>query len=380
MIRASQIHRLRLCPGSLKAEDGLPESSNAYSEAGTRIHKMLETSDCSTAKPDEMDLIKDLVRLKQTALEDILGECKKPFHVIREKEVYVYDEAGHKKIVGHPDEVILAEHPKHGWVALITDTKTGFLEVDSAEDNDQLRAYSLGIHELAGVDVVKVYAKIIQRFVKHNVVEYDQADLKLAHADVMGVVRDAEAPDAKRAPSQNACRYCRALGTSRCPETSQIVEQAADELVVPLTPEQMARRIELFGIAEKIIEKEKAEYKELLAKDAEAIPGYYLKPGNVLGKIFNAQATFEIVAPVFTAHYKETSPKDADDKALALFQSCVTVNKGKLEDAISDATGLKGMALDNECEQLLSTVIVKSQNAPSLSKMSKAMLKERGIA
>ena len=325
---------------------------------------MLETANFDGATKDELEILTDMVRMKAAVEEEILLQCKKPFRVLREKEVYVYDFWGTKRVEGHPDEVIVAEHSVHGWIALVTDVKTGFLEVDSAECNDQLRAYAIGVPELAGVEVKRVYGKIIQRFFKHNTVEYDAESLRDARVDVLGVVHETERPDAKRVPSEAACRYCKALGTSRCPETSQIVDAVVVAPVAELSGELIARRLDLFAVAEKLIEKEKDLYKAMLEKKPDSIPGYFLKPGASRATIPDSQSAYNRVEDIL---------------ALDAFQKSLTVNAGKLEDAIGEATGLKGQALKKRFEELLGSDLVKTTNAPSLAKMTKSMLKEKSL-
>lgn len=377
--RSSALPGYELCHGRPAAEVDMPDSKNELSVRGDIIHAMMASNDFSAATPDQMDSIGSLVRMSAQVEEDIIGSRRRT-KVVKEREFTIKHD-GVDIIVGHPDRVLIWDHDGEER-ALILDFKTGFLEVDSAEDNLQLLCYAVAVWQELGIK--RIFAKIIMPMSKgHHVVEYDGADLKAGLDHLLFILAATKKPDAPRTPSEIACRYCKALGTSRCSETSKIVEEAASEniMVAHYSPEAIAKRLELFSIAEKIIKKEEAEFKAMLAKDPEAIPGYYLKPGNIIGKIFNAQKTFEIVEPLFIQHLKDTGVvvEEIEDKAMAMFQACVTVSKGKIEDAIAEATGLKGQVLDAKCEALLASVIVESQNAPSLSKMPKAMLKEKGL-
>lgn len=373
--RSSAMPGYELCRGRKTAEVGMPDSKNELSVRGDIIHAMMASNEFSAATPDRMDSIASLVRMSAQVEEDIIGSHKRT-KVVKEKTFTICDN-GVPVITGHPDRVLVWDHDGEE-AALILDFKTGFLEVESAEENLQLLCYAVAVWQELGIK--RIFAKIIMPMSKgHKVVEYDEPALQEGLEHLLVILAEANKPNATRTPSEPACRYCKALGTSRCPETSSIVEAVfVEEGAITLTGEDIARRIELFKIAEKIIEKEEAQYKSMLEKNADAIPGYYLKPGNIIGKIVSPQKVFEIVEPIF----KDCVPGPAeavDDQVMAMFQGCVTVNKGKLEDALSDATGLKGKALENRFDALFASVIVETQNKPSLSKMSKEMLKEKGL-
>jgi hypothetical protein len=41
-LSASGSHRWMACPGSIKAEDGYPETSSVFAEEGTRAHELAD--------------------------------------------------------------------------------------------------------------------------------------------------------------------------------------------------------------------------------------------------------------------------------------------------------------------------------------------------
>jgi hypothetical protein len=365
MIRASQIHRLRTCPGSLAAEAGLPEQTNIYSESGTRMHKMMETNNFDGATPEELQTLTDIVRMGADVEQDIMGECKRPLKVYKETELFITNARGEKKVSNHPDKIVVGEHSTHGWFGLVLDTKTGHGEVDSAESNDQVMSYSVAANQCLPFPFAKLFGRILQRFASHNTVEYDAVTIEQAKDSILAVVAEAEKPNAKRVPSESACKYCKAIGTSRCPETQFAIETSMHEInQATLTPEDMARRLEVFSLAEKIIDKERAIYKQMLVDTPGCIPGWEIKPGQIMRSI-------EDLAGAHRALYNSLDLEDHPE----VWQECLKASVPTVQSALQSARGISELAANKLLSELLGPLLIEKPKAGSLSPISKKALK-----
>lgn len=355
--RASSLGRRRKCLGSKQAEAGLPDNDTIYSAAGEKGHSMIHNSDFSGADKEELKTLMDVVRMAADVEMDILGECERPFKVYKEVTLTVPLGNG-EEITGHPDRVVVGYHKEHGYFALIIDYKLGFLEVDGAAENDQLRLYALGLPSIVDVPIAKTFCRIVQRFFTHETAVYTPEDLVLALADVKAVYAASSAPDAPRTPSEEACRYCRALGTDRCPETKNMIELAARPVnALSLTPEAIANRLEMFSLAESIIEKERPIYKAMLAANSEAIPGWELKPGAIMRSV-----------PDVTAAHAKLHPYIGDK-----FQECLKASVPELQSALAEAKGISEPKAKTLLKEILGDELVEKPKEGSLKQIKKTL-------
>lgn len=360
--RGSEIHSERLCRGKkLATQDLSGENSTKYSEDGKRMHLMLATFDFTGATPEEMEVIEDLLSMSAEVKAEVLAGCGNPLHLYKEEPFAIHDADGNLAVTLHPDLVTIAEHPEHGLIGLVEDWKTGFIEVDSAEDNDQIRSYALGVYE-KHPELNKIYGKIHQRFVAHQTVEYDRESLVLAKEDILSVVVEANKPGQPRTPSPGACRYCRALGTTRCPETLNTINHAARPInLATLSPEQKSYRLDMFKLAELIIRRERELYSAELEENPKAIPGWHLVPGDERRAIVDVQAAYAVVADKIT-------PEE--------FQAKCKIGVGDFEKLYKKATGLKGLTAKNAMTEALGPALQASQCKASLEPIDPKKLLE----
>lgn len=364
--RISYTPRRRKCLGSKHAEakaiamnPALADDETKYSVTGDKLHAMLHKNDFAGADKADMTTLTDLIRMAADVEMDIMGECERPLKVYKEVTLWI-DLPNGDRVEGHPDKVLVGRHKDHGWFALILDFKTGFIEVDSAEENDQLRGYAVALPSIVDVPISKTFARIIQRFSAHDTTVYGPEELALARADILAVYAASDALDAPRTPSASACRYCKAVGTAACPETARMVEHAGHNInPASLTPEGIANRLEMFALAEAIIDKERKTYKQMIIDNPNLIPGWCITPGDMMRSI-------DDIAGAHAALHGIIGDK---------FQSALKVSVPELQEAVVEAMGIPKAKGKEKIKELLGSLLIEKQKAGSLTQVSKKALK-----
>jgi len=331
-VHCSKLRQAQLCPGSLLAQDGLPEQSNPEAAAGTRFHEAM-------AKGDPAGLDERLTTL---------------YHEFKAKELQIGDTGGatvtrietkheNEYLVGTPDKVVM---DTRDGVFHIYDWKSGFAEQPSAEQNMQLRGYAyLMFREQAATEVfVNLFSAEGTKPV-YSTARYSLHNLALAGIQCREIVRKANAPDAPRIPSDEACQWCRARGNpTRCPESCKEIKALAKTSKHPATlrkpTKAMAKRIEKLYLAGKEGEKSWAKFKaylrEVLKEHPDSIPGLTLKPGRMDRKLTDPEAVYNI-------GLHEWFEREG-------FLECVTISLPKLKMVARKHTGKK---LDIQIEERL---------------------------
>jgi hypothetical protein len=302
----------------MKAQEGLSElPKEDFTTSGHRIHEWLANHNVGLVpmvqlNDEELSMAERCEAEAQRLVQALLVEIG-PIERFDEVELYVVN------VPGHADRVY-----KAGDTGLVIDFKTGRNRVETAETNLQLAHYAVGA--AYGFDVNKVYVAVIQPYCGEPLVaHYRKDDLVNAEYEIARVMEEARKPDAPRIPSLEACRYCKANGTLRCPESTtqlqtfqntSLLEHNPDEsdalLISPLVYRDLLDRCALAEITIKRIR----ESAKKLIKEGTAIPNYALKPGHTLTHIDVEKAWACL----------------ADKLQPDAFTKCLRINKGDLED------------------------------------------------
>jgi hypothetical protein len=257
---------------------------------------------------------------------------------------------------------------------LIEDRKSLKGEVQSAEENAQLRDYAalayeshtLGVHlELKSVTVF-----INQPLVSMNppLVRYDSDDLKRAHAEMLARVAASHTENPNATPGAVQCKYCRARNhPERCPEYEEWVLKAMPlDVLVPIgkflpiatlwTRDDWGTCLDYAERVETWFKEKKAKAKEMLKADADAIPGWKLSRPKSTPTITDTLQAWQGVASVISQE--------------AMLRSC-KVLIGKL--AVEYQTGLKFKGEEaskvnarKKLEAALGKALVKEEGEPSI--------------
>lgn len=280
---ASKIARVAVCPGSLMAEDGLPNTTSEAAQRGTDIHEIAENLLRGNAVTGVDDGLLDVaVKYVATAMEQT-AHAKK--HYI-ELDVTEALKGIHESLGGTADLVAIG-----GGVMTVCDLKTGRIEV-SPENNLQLMTYALGAAiALKAPDSVQVRLAIYQP--DHGgwrewLCTY--ADLMAWRDKLLALAITAHQSDAPRVPDESACRYCKAK--TSCNALRQVAVNAAkQEFAIGITPDQLEDAALCIVWADAVQD----EAKKQLIKNPESIKGWAMRPGARMTKFKDEKLVAELL-------------------------------------------------------------------------------------
>lgn len=280
---ASKIARVAVCPGSLMAEDGLPNTTSEAAQRGTDIHEIAENLLRGNAVTGVDDGLLDVaVKYVATAMQQT-AHAKK--HYI-ELDVTEALKGIHESLGGTADLVAIG-----GGVMTVCDLKTGRIEV-SPENNLQLMTYALGAAiALKAPDSVQVRLAIYQP--DHGgwrEWSCTYADLMAWRDKLLALAITAHQPDAPKNPEESACKYCRAK-TSCDALRSRAVAAAKQEFSLGITPEQLEDAALCAAWADAVQD----EAKKQLTEKPDSIKGWAMKPGARMVKFKDEKMVAELL-------------------------------------------------------------------------------------
>lgn len=338
---ASAAERDRHCPGAHLACLGLPESTSEGAQKGREIHAWLhwkrsggkpmdmtyQEQEWVVGEPDpdtepvcDYELAGRCWDLEQQAIQDWLArksESEFPeFKVYSEKRLWL--SAGTLKHSGQCDCAVVS-----GNRVLILDVKTGWQEVAAPASNEQLR--DLAVLWWWETQCDEVTVQIIQPGVeKQPPCVYGREELEESHRRLVARVVASNDPNAKRVPGEVQCQYCRAKGSSRCPETQQAVVTLPPLPVAEIpSPKLVEAALMAQGVAKAILEAARAALKD----NPDAIPGFKLEPNAPNKPITDPGACWARCS--------------TQGMTLEQFMTCVKVGKGDLEAALKEVIRAK---------------------------------------
>ena len=256
-LSASGAERWLTCPGSIKAEESIPDKSSKFAMEGTAAHELAEL--CLTKNRTAISYLNQLLPESQWKVDEDMSE-----HVQTYVD-YVDQFAGHRMIeqrvdfskyvpdgFGTSDGIIIDNDTMH-----IIDLKFGKgIRVD-ADNNSQGKLYAIGALCDYGFlyDVERIVIHIVQPRLDHiSVWEISAVEL-LAWAEwVKDRAKLCSEPDAPRVASEKACLWCKAKPT--CPELMALTESATladftDISVSPKSPDKLSVRDLRFALDNK---------------------------------------------------------------------------------------------------------------------------------
>jgi CRISPR/Cas system-associated exonuclease Cas4 (RecB family) len=317
---ASNLLRRQLCPGSANLEaKAPPQIDSDDATEGTMLHAMIAkedfnvthlTSDQAYCLRFCRDTVKELEE-EHLNTESLTTLIEQELYWERPDNVF-----GHADLITHDDDL-----------AIVVDYKFGRLPVETAEANMQLRAYACMAASNFGFS--NVLAVIIQPRAEGadriTMSIYGAEDFKQARKEIKAILEASKDPKAKRNPTVEGCRYCRAK--ANCPELSKQTDEIAIVSPKAITVSNAADFYRKAKIVEKHVDAIKSAI-FLMVQIAESenrkIPGLTIEPGNKVRKITNAEKAYHSLQHIL-------SPE--------IFASCCTVKITNLDDAFKKATG-----------------------------------------
>jgi hypothetical protein len=317
-IRASAALRLSRCPGSAAACLGLADTTSPDAEFGLAVHRVLaqvwnqdstggvgclfDPVDWSALSTDAKvcetaDKLWSKFLIKVGTRED--GSFDQGTKVCR---VYTEIALERSPWTGTADLLVLVEYSDGTRRAHLVDWKSGFGDVDPADENAQIRVYvSMIPADFFGDDrFVPVVAHIITPIQSTSALFLPLA-LAEARDEVFAIAERALAPDAPRSPSPSACKYCKAFGRAdRCPESEALPGVLAAQVpaivasgVATLPGDRLSYLLSTAALVDKLAKQAKAEARTRLELDPSSVPGWGLKPGRTIRTVADPRAAVE---------------------------------------------------------------------------------------
>lgn len=221
-LSASGAHRWMACPGSVAAEDGIPDRTSSFAEEGTRAHDLMECAlinnrPCSDFTTDNE--MAEYVQIYVDYVEAARAKMGNNTWMFIERRVdfseWVPDG------FGTADTIIVSDEVIH-----IIDLKFGKGVQVYAENNPQAQLYALGAYAELGFisNPQTVRISIVQPRLDHiDEWELSTVDLLKFGETVRQAALDTANPNAKRVPGEKQCRFCKAKAT--CPALFKLTEQ-----------------------------------------------------------------------------------------------------------------------------------------------------------
>jgi hypothetical protein len=251
---ASNAHRWLNCPGSVSAEDGIPNTSSPFAEEGTMAHELAETCFMvGSTEPLDDFADQDMADFVRVYVEHVNRLSEGADHV--EIEARVSYQQWVSGGFGTSDAVILKGDTLH-----ICDLKYGMGVRVDAEENPQAMLYALGaFYEFDMIsDIRRVVIHIVQPRLDHiSQWEISISDLLRWAEWVKQRAEEALAEDAPRVPGEKQCRFCRAKASCAALQkmTQDVIMADFDDLdnapkANTLSDAQMRRALEAKPVIE----------------------------------------------------------------------------------------------------------------------------------
>jgi CRISPR/Cas system-associated exonuclease Cas4 (RecB family) len=337
------------CAGKFQLEQTCPrDEGNIYTEIGNRIHLVLAgVNKLETLPEEEQAIVTRCLEQYGEILAQLPSEIGDLMESALENRLWYNDTWS-----GAIDRIDWFGDFRE--TALVVDWKTGRNPQGNAAENLQLRAYAVLVKKNYPA-LRRIFVAIVQPLAApYTIAEYDVADLAAADEQIQSIVDAAMAPDAKRTPSPDACKYCRAK--SICPEVGgeALALAAVASAPIPVyTNVQIADFLEKATIVESFIEALRSEAKKRLQEGHE-IAGYKLGAGRTSRSIEDHQEAFNRVSKVIGENE---------------YISACKVSVPSLEKVFATSTGLKPKEAKAKLEELLGDVLVSKTGEPIMTRV-----------
>lgn len=225
----SALFRLDACPGSYGLCKDLPEVSSDDADRGTAMHNYI-------AEPAAKHNLSDA---DKAICDKVIDMFVKPFDgkadIFKEYRVSVKDESGAVLTEGTADFVAIA-----GNIACLNDWKFGANQVEDAESNLQMQAYSVGVMQLYP-QITRLFAQVVQPMLGLSFdgqTCFDRSIIPVFIAKIKDIHRRCTEENAPFNAGEKQCRYCR--GKNKCEAFKGWIIEHAEALAVKLPDYQLA--------------------------------------------------------------------------------------------------------------------------------------------
>jgi Protein of unknown function (DUF2800) len=353
---ASSMARYKACPGtrmleaSLRDKGWLRKESSPEATLGERIHASLE------GEPEELERKAQDIRdscesLCLKARDQFFG--REPYDVIYEQRIW-YSIQGTPYFSARPDRVYFNKDR-----ILYPDFKTGPGDTDEVGVNTQLRA-GVAILGSCYPEVERIGVAIIQPLVTHTpeIAVYDRAAIQEATLEILEIVDQTFWSTDRFAGTW--CKYCPCRAF--CPEARKFSVDWPLKVNVEALPvgQEGAAVLGRIKIAKKLLGDLEDEYKALVEKNPDAIPGWWIGKGKNIRYVNGWLKAKEIVCGL-----------DNGGALGSQFFDLLTLPISKLEQFADEHFGIHGREFDLTFKDVIST----KQTKGSLELIPKKYLK-----
>jgi uncharacterized protein (DUF2249 family) len=212
-LSASGAHRWSACPGSVAAEEGIPDRSSSFAEEGTRAHDIMEKVLNRQGEPSDYTKDQEMIDGVQLYVDYVMNLYpeRKLKSLFVERRVSFADWVPDG--FGTADTILITDDVLH-----VVDLKYGKGVQVFADNNPQALLYALGAYsEFEWVWKPKtVKVSIVQPRLDHiSEFEISVSDLMKFGEAMQQAAAATQEPDAPRVPGEKQCRFCKAKAT--CP-------------------------------------------------------------------------------------------------------------------------------------------------------------------
>lgn len=372
---ASNAQADQLCPGRHLAQRGLANYESRDASLGSGLHKAFETGDTSGFGPMHRKTVERGRYLEETVLKAWHRKIGWNDAVqwifptpTREQRLWLIRD-GQKMHSGAIDALFFdGDDRRH---ALIEDLKSLFGDVDDAESNLQLRDYAALVFHNFGCETVSVFINqpnVRWKESDQKLITYKEEDLLQALEEMTERVLASNDPDSPRIPGRKQCQFCLACGTSRCPESLQVVKDFTEnwnQVWLYWSPEERGEFIEKLKLAESLAENALKEAKANIAKDPTWAKGWSVSAPQQVRKIDDVQRAAQILVDAFG----QDDPKKRESIFESIAKAC-KVSLGDLEEIHAKLTTAEtGADKFAEFNLLFGDLITRTERAGSLKKV-----------
>lgn len=286
---ASQIGRRFLCPGSAKAEAGLPEVVSPESESGTRIHRYCsiqpDLRQTVELTDDEREVAEEFLRFR-----DSFGNLEWSL----EQGLSLVDDDMNEVTTGTADAVCW-DGPNPDDI-LILDLKTGYQPQPQTVASFQMSVYlAMALMDPLGRCVPKSQARAIiyqPRIKRKYETRLTAAEAPRVVKLVKGVIAACESSHLDIHPSAEACRFCRARHS--CPGPRSLAHPLIEtETMHDVPAERLAELWEFWKVVKKQGEALDRVFRQAVRENR--VPGYYIQERRGNRKFVSTRAAFRTV-------------------------------------------------------------------------------------
>lgn len=292
-LSASGSHRWIRCPGSPRAEEGILDTPNKYSQEGSLAHELAERLIFNKDYSD-LEVSNEMVEYVRSYTEHLLSISS-----LVQTSLYIEKRVDFSHIApegfGTADAIIVKKGHFCDELHVI-DLKYGQGAKIEAYENTQLLLYAMGaLNTLDHLDLPNigfVHLEIVQPRLEHKSKwTISMENLKYWEGYLKAKAEEAMRPNAPRIPSVEACRYCRASSTCTALYnfTNTVTETTADLSEADfakgiITDEQTKQVLDNAKVISHFLAKiEERVYDRLLT--GQEFPGYKLVNGRKMRKL-----------------------------------------------------------------------------------------------